>query len=231
MGASIAKREKAISASATVLVHVAIAVALLLSWHAPISGSRHIGDGGLATFDLGKAGIVEDAADDVGGPVDAAPPSLPPPPPVETDNPDQIEPRQPLPGRAKVDAGGKAGSAAGGDDPYAYASLRNAAPPSAGSTEPTPLIAAIAAAFERTSAGPSGLASVTVEVDDRGQVVAARYESGGIGSVRGARLAGYFMGCPVGGPAGERHLALQLSSDADQMPPDQLMIDEKGCHI
>lgn len=231
MGASIAKREKAISASATVVVHVAIAVVLLLSWRAPISGFRHIGDRGLATFDLGKAGIVEDAADDVGGLADAEPPSLPPPPSVETDNPDRIEARQPLPGRADMDAGGKAGTAAGGDDPYAYASLRNVASTSRSSTEPSPLIGAIAAAFERANAGPSGLASITVEVDDRGQVVAARYESGGIGSVRGARLAGYFMGCPVGGPAGVRYFALQLPSDADQMQPDQLTIDEKGCHI
>ncbi|PZO87180.1 MAG: hypothetical protein DI623_15180 [Sphingomonas sanxanigenens] len=231
MGASIAKREKAISASATGLVHALIALALLLSWRAPISGSRHIGDGGLATFDLGRSSFAEDAADDVGGPVDAAPPSLPPPPSVETDNLDQIEPRQPLPGHADMDAGGKTGIAAGGDDPYAYASLRNVASTSRSSTESSPLIGAIASAFERASTGPSGLASITVEVDDHGQVVAARYESGGIGSVRGARLAGYFMGCPVGGPAGERHLALQLPSDADQMSPDQLTIDEKGCHI
>lgn len=231
MGASIAKREKAISASATVVVHVAIAVVLLLSWRAPISGSRHIGDGGLATFDLGRSSFAEDAADDVGGSVDTKPPSLPPPPSVETDNPDEIEPRQPLPGQANMDTGGEAGSAAGGDDPYAYASLRNAAPPGIASNEPSPLIRAIVSAFERTSAGPSGLTSITVEVDDLGQVVAARYESGGIGSVRGARLAGYFMGCPVGGPAGVRYFALQLPSDADQMPPDQLTIDEKGCHI
>lgn len=155
---------------------------------------------------------------------------MPPPPSIETKNPADIEQKQMWTGAADAEASGMAGAAAGGDDPYAYASLRNVAHSSADNGQIPPIVGAIIRSFERESSGPGGAATIAVHLDGDGRVSDARYASGAIGSVRGAKLAAHFIGCPIGGLAGEHVFVVQLPFDMDQPPPNNLTIDERGCH-